>query len=301
MQTMTTLVAEAMRHAPCDGMHDTRVPGLTLIRSSETCAPIHTLYRPALCLVLQGAKQGTLGELRFDYDAATFLLVSVDLPIFGSVTQASRERPYLCARLDIDATLLAELALQADGAAAAPASPFVAPPAAASALMLSAVTEELADAMLRLVRLLDRPADSTVMAPLLLRELHYRMLTGEQGAVARRIAATRGRSAQIARAIAWIKDNFAEPFSIERLAGEAGMSASALHQHFKATTALSPLQYQKQMRLHEARRRMLGQGIDAASAGFEVGYDSPSQFSREYARLFGAPPARDVARLRQAA
>ena len=289
MNSIDDLAALVARHAPGDGIHELPVPGVGLVRSDDLTQPVLTLQQPALCIIAQGAKQVMLGDRTYRYDVSTNLVVSVDLPVAGQVIEASAEHPYLAIRIDLDATLLNELMLD-----------DVAPPPgeSISGLTLSPIVPELIDASARLLRLLDRPADIPALAPLIRREIHYRLLAGEQAAAVRHIAATEGKLAQVSRAIAWIKANFHQPFSLDTVAREARMSPSALHQHFKAVTAMSPLQYQKHLRLHEARRLMVGLERDAQAAGFDVGYESPSQFTREYARLFGAPPARDAARLR---
>lgn len=270
-------------------MREMPVPGLALIRFAQPTDSVPVLHQPALCIIAQGAKVVMLAEEAYRYDPACHLVVSVDLPLTGQVVEASPERPYLCVRIDLETALLSDLMLQH-------------PPAprgeSGRGLHLSRSTPELIDAAARLIRLLERPQDTAVLAPLIRREIHYRLLTGDQAGVVRQIGAPDSRLAQVNRAIRWIRANFDRPFSIDALAQEAGMSASALHHHFKAVTAMSPLQYQKQIRLQEARRLMLSEARDAQAAGFQVGYESPSQFSREYARLFGAPPARDAARLR---
>lgn len=270
-------------------MHDMPVAGLTLIRQSGPTDRMPVLHQPALCMIVQGAKVVTLGEETFRYDPTCHLVVSVDLPLTGQVVEATPERPYLCVRVDLEPALLSELMLQ---------RPPEAGDEGSRGVHLGRTTPELADAATRLVALLDRPRDAAALAPLIRREIHYRLLTGDQAGIVRQIGTPDSRLSQVTRAIAWIRANFDRPFSIEALAREAGMSASSLHHHFKAVTAMSPLQYQKQIRLQEARRLMLGEAHDAQAAGFQVGYESPSQFSREYARLFGVPPARDAARLR---
>lgn len=293
MEALDRLASLIERSTGGEGVHETPVPRLALFRASRPTEPVHSVAEPALCLIAQGSKTTMLGEQIFIYDRASYLLISADLPIAGHVTEASEERPYLSVRLTFDLKLLSALMLEMEGDAK-PTSD--APPG----LMLTPVSDELVDAMVRFVSLIDTPRDIPVLAPLIEREILYRLLTGEQHALARRIATSDGRLAQINRAIGWIRQNFTNPFRIEAVCAEAGMSASSLHQHFRAVTAMSPLQYQKRIRLQEARRQILAEGKDAAQAGFSVGYDSPSQFSREYARLFGAPPIRDVARLRGA-
>ncbi|ARQ03004.1 AraC family transcriptional regulator [Pseudorhodoplanes sinuspersici] len=286
------LAALIDRFSGADGIQPTAIPRLVLIRCSQPTEPLHALHEPALCIVAQGRKQVMLGDTIYDYDPAHYLVVSVDVPIIGQVIEASPSRPYLCLRLDLDPVVLSALILDAGADDATDQLPQ-------SSLQLDVVTLELLDAAIRLVRLLATPRDIGMLAPLAEREILYRLLHTPQGARLRQIARADGKLQQINRAIDWIKKNFRESFSIEQIAAEARMSASALHDHFKTVTAMTPLQYQKQLRLQEARRLMVGLSLDAAAAGHEVGYDSPSQFSREYRRLFGAPPARDVARLRE--
>lgn len=270
-------------------MRPTAIPRVTTIRASQKSEAIHSVYEPALCIIAQGAKQVLVGDQVHHYDPTRFLAVSVDIPHVGHVTEASPEKPYLCVKLDIDRATIASLALDLGEAPKDELGP---------GLAISPVTPELLDATVRLLRLLDSPRDIPVLAPMAERELLYRLLVGGAGARLRQMAHADGRFGQINRAIAWIKDNFREGFSIETLAEEARMSASALHLHFKQVTAMTPLQFQKQLRLQEARRLILADAMDAASAGHEVGYESPSQFCREYRRLFGAPPMADVTRLR---
>ena len=277
-----------------DGVHATAIPRLALIRSSRPTEPLHALHQPALCIVAQGRKQFMLGETIYQYDPLHYLVVSVDVPIIGQVLEASATNPYLCLRLDLDPVVLSALILDAGGDDTAPHD------VPGSSLHLDVVTPDLLDAATRLVHLLAVPRDIAILAPLAEREILYRLLHSSQGVRLRQIGRAESKMQQVNRAIGWIKKNFRQPFSIEHVAAEARMSASALHEHFKTVTAMSPLQYQKQLRLQEARRLMVSLSMDAATAGHEVGYDSPSQFSREYRRLFGAPPVRDVARLRDA-
>ncbi|WP_312519967.1 AraC family transcriptional regulator [Massilia sp.] len=295
MQAIHDLAARIARHQHTDGMQQTAVPGMWLIRSAQPTRPLQVLHVPAVCIIAQGAKVVTLGGDDYRYDPAKYLVVSVDLPLTGSVTEASPEEPYLCLRVDLDPQLLAAIDLELPPSPGKPVRG-----AAARGLYLSQTTPAMVDVGARLVRLLEAPQDIAILAPLLIRELHYRLLTGEHAGVVRHIACGEGRMAQITRAICWIKSNYNRPLSVERLAGEVGMSASTLHEHFKAVTAMSPLQYQKQLRLQEARRLMLTGLKDAARAGHAVGYESSSQFSREYARFFGMSPGRDSMRLREA-
>ncbi len=285
------LAALIGRYAATDGIHETAIPRLALIRSSTPTEPIHALHEPALCIVVQGHKQVMLADRIYSYGPDRFLVVSVDVPIVGQVTEASVDRPYLCFRLDFDPGVLNALIIEAG-------SDVPVRESSGAGLCLDRVTPELLGAATRLVGLLATPRDIPVLAPLAEREILYRLLVGSQGARLREIAHPESRLQQVNRAIAWIKQNFHKPFRIEQVAREARMSPSALHQHFKTVTAMSPLQYQKQLRLQEARRLILGHAMDAATAGHNVGYGSPSQFSREYSRLFGAPPIRDIARMR---
>jgi AraC-like DNA-binding protein len=289
MEQIKELAKLVERHAPSDGLHSTLLPRLTLIRYSAATQPHHGLCNPALAVVAQGRKRALLGNQSYVYDPASFLVVSVDLPMVGCVLEASPEEPYLSLKLDLNLPVLSEILLE-HGAAPAPAT--------GPGLTLSKMTPGLLDSVVRLLRLLDTPGDLPALAPLAEREILYRLLTGEQGHAVRQIACAESRVSQVSRAIAWIKNNYRDRFSIDALAAEAGMSASSLHEHFRAATTMSPLQYQKQLRLQEARQLMLAEALDAATAGFRVGYESPSQFSREYRRLFGAPPASDITRLR---
>lgn len=293
MQAIRELAALITRHAATDGQHQTAVPGLTLLRCSSPTPPRHAVHAPAICIIAQGAKVVSLAGCDYRYDAAKYLAVSVDVPVTGCIIEAEADEPYLCFKLDLDRQVLATLNLE-----------MPPPPARERAgprrgLFLAETTPQLAEVAARLVRLLDTPDDIPVLAPLLTKELHYRLLTSEQADVIRHIACGESRIQQITRAICWIRENYNRPFSVDRLAQDVGMSPSTLHEHFKAVTSLTPLQYQKQLRLQEARRLMLTGQKDAARAAHAVGYESSSQFSREYARFFGMSPGRDSMRLRQ--
>lgn len=287
------LAALIERYAPVDGMYD--ICGkASVVRVSQPSEPTHGVFGAAVCVVAQGRKQVLSGGAELVYDAMNYLVASVDLPVIGQVVEASPEQPYLCFKMTLDPAVIGDLLLQLGGepALAQDAGPLV------GAMAVSQVNPPLLDAVMRMVRLIDDPREAAVLAPLIEREILYRMLLGDQGPRLAQIARADGRMRQVKRAIGWIQRHFDQPFSIEELASEARMSPSALHRHFKAVTALSPLQYQKQIRLQEARKMILAQRLDAGSAGHAVGYDSASQFSREYARMFGAPPLRDAARLR---
>ncbi|WP_459666342.1 AraC family transcriptional regulator, partial [Novosphingobium sp. 11B] len=252
--------------------------------------PVHMVQRPALCIIAQGSKRVLLGDAVIDYGPASYLVASLDLPITGAVTQASADAPYLCFCLYLDPALLSEIALTLP--------PLPAGTEERGGMTLHPMTPELIDAAARLTALLGDPANAPLLAPLIERELLVRLMTGPGAGILRAIASGESRTSQLAKSIAWLKTHFREPFSGPHLAALAGMSLSSFHDHFRRATAMTPLQYQKQLRLQEARALMLADRLDAAEAGFRVGYDSPSQFSREYRRLFGAPPVRDVGRLR---
>jgi AraC-like DNA-binding protein len=289
MDSLLELCALIARHAG-PGQTTTPLPGVRLIASAVPTEPINGIYEPAFAVVAQGAKRTMLGNKIFEYGAGKYLVVSVDLPIVGNVVRASNEEPYLAFVSTLKPAAIAALLLEtatSDSGAAAP-----------SGLAVSEASTELLDPIARLLRLLDRPDDVAVLGPMLEREILWRLLTGEQGGTVRQIGLADSRLSQVSRAIRWIRAHYAQTLRIEDLAQVAGMSASSFHRHFRAVTAMSPLQYQKQIRLQEARARLLADSEDVAAVGFAVGYDSPSQFSREYSRLFGASPGRDVARLR---
>jgi len=294
MDGQSELAALIERYAPADGSYEICGERAAVTRYSQPTEPTHGVFGPAVCVVAQGRKQVMSGGATLIYDPMRYLVASVDLPVIGQVVEASPQVPYLCFRLSLDPEMIGDLLLQTGGepALAADAGPLV------GAMAVSQVNPPLLDAVIRMVRLMETPRDAAVLAPLIEREILYRMLLGDQGPRLAQIARADGRMRQVRRAIGWIKRHFDQPFRMEDLAAEARMSPSALHRHFKAVTALSPLQYQKQIRLQEARKLILAQRLDAGSAGHAVGYDSASQFSREYARLFGAPPLRDAARLR---
>jgi AraC-like DNA-binding protein len=282
--------AAVERQTGTDGVFETAVPALRLSRFSAPTDLVAVVYEPCLCVVAQGAKEVILEGETYRLDPARSLLVSVDLPVAARVVEGSPGQPYLAVRLALDPAVVGEFL--ADGAAA----PTPGPPA--RAIAVTPVEPPLLDAVRRLVDLLESLKDVQPLAPLVLREITYRVLCGPQGARLRQIAAAGAPAHRIARAVRWLKDHFAEPLRVEALARQVGMSPSAFHLHFKGVTALSPLQYQKRLRLQAARRLMLAGGLDAAEAAFRVGYESPSQFGREYRRLFGAPPRRDAAALK---
>jgi AraC-like DNA-binding protein len=271
----------------------TPIAQLTLFRREAPARPAVCMVEPSIVMVAQGAKRLRVGGEGYAYDAERFLTTSLDLPANSEVIEASPGKPCLGLGLRLDIRLLAELIAQDGQAPSPPRSPQ-------ASVGVGALTEALLEPIGRLLALLDEPAAIPVLAPLILREIHYRLLATDQAARLRQIAAVGSQSHRVARAIDWLKLHYAEPLRIDELAARVQMSPSSLHHHFRQLTAMSPLQYQKWLRLNEARRVMLSDGADAATAAFGVGYESPSQFSREYTRLFGAPPRRDVAALRPA-
>ena len=279
------------RFAKSDGGHQTAIPALTLFRRSAPGTQFHGVYEPALSLIAQGAKRVRVGDDMFDYDHAHCLVTSIDLPVISQVMRASRDEPYLGVLLDIDPRRIRDLMAE-------PGLPQPRPAPVARGMAVTPLSVQVLDAVVRLVQLLDTPQDIPVLGPLIEREVLYRLLTGEQGVRLRQIAMADSQTHQVSKAIEWIRRNFAQPLRIELLARSVNMSVSSLHHNFRAVTGMSPLQYQKRLRLQEARRLMLAETLDAAPAAHRVGYESPSQFSREYSRLFGAPPGRDIAQLR---
>lgn len=294
LEPIRASLAETIDRLARDGhTASSAVPALTLFRAEAPTEPLGYVQAPSVCLVVQGAKRVRLGEEHYDYDPGHYLVASVGLPVVGQVREASRRTPYLGLKLDLDLGAIARMMVEGE-------LPPPRPRASDRGMAVGRVGAPLLGAVERLVGLLEQPADAPVLGPLIEKEILYRLLVGEQGARLRQIAATGSHSQQIARAIGWLQANFAESVRVEELAERAGMSASAFHQHFHAMTAMTPLQFQKWLRLHEARQLMLAGDLDAASASFRVGYGSPSQFSREYRRLFGAPPLRDIRTLQGA-
>lgn len=284
---------ERHAHAP---RQTTGIDGLTLFRQAQPRPGVATMYRPSLCVVAGGRKQVVLGDHVFDLDPGHFLIVTVEVPVTGCVVAATPHDPYLGLTVDLSPARIADLLLSL------PPAPARAPSAAASAALAAGVMDQaLADALARLVGLLDEPGGAPVLAPLIERELHFRLLDGEHGRLLRQIATADSHLAQIAAATEWIREHHAEPMRIEQLARHSAMSVTSFHRHFKAVTMLTPLEYRTRIRLQEARRLMLVEDLDATSIGLAVGYDSPSQFSREYRRHFGAAPGADAARLRREA
>ncbi|MGY2376049.1 AraC family transcriptional regulator N-terminal domain-containing protein [Pseudomonas sp. SDO524_S393] len=267
------------------GVAQTPIPGLTTIRCTAPSGLLHDMPNPLVCLVLQGTKDVTLGTETFTFEAGDSLLVTADVPTVSQITRASVEAPYLSIVLNLDAAVIAELSLQ------------MKPQQASTGLQVKAaerIDEQVADTALRLMRLLEFPASAPVLHAQLVRELHYWLLAGRHGAAILRLGLADGQAHRVARAVAVLRADYRQALPVERLAAAAGMSPSSFHRHFRAVTSLSPLQFQKNLRLIEARRLMMSEGASASSAAFNVGYESVSQFNREYARMFGLPPIKDV-------
>jgi len=279
------------RYSSGDGVHATAVPGLRCFRMSAPSTKMPTVYNPSFCVVVQGSKQVFLEGEIYRYAPSQFLVVSVDLPVLGQITQASAENPYLCLQIDIDAHQLSEIIAQST-------KRHLQRSDTVRGLFVGDLDEDMLDAVWRLARLLDAPEGIPILAPMIVREIHYRMLEGEHGLAIAQMAVTGSNTHKIAQAIRRMKSDPALPVRVDDLAASVHMSASSFHHHFKAVTAMSPLQYHKRLRLTQARQIMLSENVDAARTAYRVGYESASQFSREYARMFGAPPIRDIEALR---
>ncbi|RYX86127.1 AraC family transcriptional regulator [bacterium] len=287
------LVERLTKALPSEGMNQP-LPGLRLSHSCKTMEPVYGVSEPTFCVIAQGSKEVFLGEKRYQYDPYSYLLATAELPIVSRVLQASDNRPYLGLRLNIDPTLVGAVMVEIGQM----------PPQNSGdvkAIEVSPLDSTLLDATLRMVRLLDCPTEARILLPLITREIVYRLLVGEQGHRLRQMTVLGGHTHRIGQAVQKICREFNKPLQVEDLARYIGMSVSGFHHHFKAVTALTPLQFQKQLRLQEARRLMVGEALDAATAGYRVGYDDASHFNREYKRLFGVPPMRDVERIREAA
>ncbi len=283
LDELRTLIA---RHA-AGRYRQTRLPGVVVMESHAPTEPLTAVTQPSFALVVQGVKRTILADRTFDYGPGQYVVISLDLPVTGHVLRAAPDQPFLGMGLFLDPAAIAALLLDAPTAARTDAA----------GVAVSDATEDLLDPVVRLLRLLDRPEDIPVLAAPLEREILWRLVNGAQGATIRQIGLADSRLSQVARAIRRIRTGYADPMRIEDLAKIAGMSVTSFHRHFRAVTAMSPLQFQKQIRLQEARTRLLADSHDVAAVGRAVGYDSPTQFNREYRRLFGAPPGRDAARL----
>lgn len=281
------LARKIAAHARTAGEHATPIPGLTLYRRTDTTPCYPATYQPSFSLFVQGQKRITLGGTTYLCDGSTFLLSSLDLPVVSQIVQASEAVPLLSMLLKLDMAAVREILNHTE-------FQFQNGPSDARGIAIGKTTADLLKPCSRLLDLHDTPEDIPFLSSLIQREIVYRLLRGAQGARLRAIATLGDQSHRTAKAVAWLRDNYRKPLRLEELAEVARMGMSTLHHHFRALTAMSPLQYQKQLRLVAARERMLVEGLDAASAAFEVGYESPNQFNREYKRYFGQPPIRDI-------
>ena len=280
------------RHAPSSGTFRTAVPSLSLMHAVRSSSePLESVYKPSICIVAQGAKIASLANETFRYDPSTYLVTSVELPITGRIVEASPEIPYLSLKLSFDVDVVMEIVKQTNRLASVSVE-------GGRGITVNQTSPALLESVVRLMEMLDAPEDIPVLAPLVIREVVYRMLQGEQGALLYPFAINGSHGYRIAQAIRLINRQYDRPLYVEELAKSVNMSVSAFHKHFKRVTAMSPLQYQKTVRLQESRRLMLTESVPASDAAFRVGYESPSQFSREYARMYGRPPMTDVQNLR---
>lgn len=289
----TELAGRIERHVRQDGRIEA-APGLFLFRFTTPAGPLYSVSEPSFCVIVQGSKELFLGEERFRYDTSRYLLVSAEVPAMGHILEASVERPYLAVRIALDPAIVTEV-LTAMGRAAS------SPDGSVKAISVSRLEVNLLESVVRMVRLIDSPGEYRVLGPFAVREIVYRLAMGDQGPRLRQFAVIGGHPPRIARAIEMLRADFDKPLRVPHLADQLGMSVSGFYHHFKAVTAMSPLQFQRQLRLQEARRMLLAGDMDAATAGFHVGYGDPSHFSREYKRHFGQAPIRDVERLRSQA
>jgi AraC-like DNA-binding protein len=279
---LKTVRSHATAHADAHGIAATPIPGLSTVRATAPSDLVYAISRPLVCLVVQGSKCVTMGKQEFSFTAGDSLLITADVPTVSQITRASIAAPYFSLVLELDPALIADLAVEMQAVPAPDRAPVRVDPTGT----------EVADAALRLMRLLDRPEAVPVLQRQLVREMHYWLLAGKHGAAIRNLAWPGGQAQRVARAVSILRAEYARALPVDRLAAEAGMSLSSFHQHFRAVTSLSPLQFQKHLRLIEARRLMLSEGVAPSSAAFAVGYESVSQFTREFHRMFGAPPAR---------
>jgi AraC-like DNA-binding protein len=293
IETIQAEMRERIARALPDDGHVEPFEGLGFFRRSSPTEPFHSVSDQAFCVIAQGSKQVLLGDDHYRYDPAHYLITTAELPIVSRVVDASVENPYLAVRLALDPSLVSSVMVET-GHVSTPSQSSV------MALDVSELTADLLDAVLRLVRLVEAPGEARFLAPMVTREIIFRLLTGSQGSRLRHLAVLNGSRHRISEAITRLRNEFDQPLRVEEMASGLGMSVSGFHHHFKAVTSMSPLQFQKHVRLHEARRLMLGEQMDAASAGYRVGYDDPSYFNRDYKKVFGEPPVRNVERLRVA-
>lgn len=291
MERIKELAELIERNVTVDGTSETAIPGLRFVRTSRVSEPVYSVYEPSLCIVAQGTKLVMLGEESYQYDSASYLTASVHLPITGQVVAASPEEPYLCVNLQLDMNQIFEVIQSSNQGMS---SEFT-----GRGLEITLINESLLEAVLRLIRLLETPQDIPVLALSIKREIIYRILQNDENNSLKYFALVGSQAQRIAKVIGVLNREFAQPLKVDGLAKEASMSTSSFYHHFKEITGMSPIQYQKQLRLQEARRLLLTESLEAAEVAFQVGYESPSHFSREYSRKFGLPPMKDIQRLRE--
>ncbi|OMF24113.1 AraC family transcriptional regulator [Paenibacillus sp. FSL H8-0548] len=280
------------RFSEKDGVHPTAIPSLFFMRVSNADGQSHGVYKPSFCMVVQGAKEVWLAQERFKYSPADYLVASVHLPVSAQVTEATPDVPYLGLKLEFTPSQILEVLQDSELRGDPKENPK-------RAMYVSQIESSLLDAVIRLARLLDNPKDISVLAPLITKEIIYRVMQGQNGSILKHIVMEGNPTKQIKDVIEQIMNNYHSPLRVEELAEIANMSISSLHRHFKELTAMSPLQFQKQLRLQEARRLLLTESADASEVAFQIGYESASQFSREYSRMFGFPPKADMKRLKE--
>ncbi|CAM3576003.1 AraC family transcriptional regulator [Paenibacillus lupini] len=288
-QTLQQMADLIQRHAPTSGTFSTPVPNLSLMHATQLREPLESVYKPSICLVAQGAKTATLGNETYRYDPMTYVVIAAELPIISKIVEATPDIPYLSLKLSFDPDVILDIVKESSRPVSSEAS---------RGITMNRIFPELLDASIRLLHLLNKPKDIPILAPLIIREILYRVLQGEHGDFIHPFAIIGSHSHSIAQAIQMINQQYDHPLAVEQLAKSVNLSTSAFHKHFKRVTAMSPLQYQKTLRLQEARRLMLTETVQASEAAFRVGYESPSQFSREYTRMYGRPPKLDVQKQR---
>lgn len=282
---MKELLQLASEYSTGEGIKDTIIPSLKIIKTSQPNEKIHSVYKPSLCVILQGQKDVSLADETLTYAPGEYIVATVDLPVTGEVTEASPKKPYYCLMLEIDPVMVFDILKEQSQAKIAPAK---------KGIFIGKLEDSMADAFIRLMRCLKNPKDVSVLSPMIIREIIYRLLNDEHGESVKQLGIVGSQTQRIAKVIESIKNSYTSPLKMESLAKEAGMSPASFHKYFKEITLMSPLQFQKQLRLQEARRLLMAGDLDAGTVSYEVGYESPSQFSREYARLFGLPPKADV-------
>jgi len=291
MERIKELAELIERNVAVDGTHDTSISGLRFVRTTQISEPVYSVYEPSLCVVAQGSKLVMLGEESYQYDSASYLTASVHLPITGQIIKASPKNPYLCVNLQLDMNQIFEV-VQSSSQVISNDSP-------GRGLVISLINDSLLEAVLRLTKLLETPQDIPILADGIKREIIYRILQNDRNDSLKHFALVGSQAQRIAKVIGVLNREFAQPLMVNELAKEARMSSSSFYSHFKEVTGMSPIQFQKQLRLQEARRLLLTENLEAAEAAFQVGYESPSHFSREYRRKFGLSPMKDIRRLRE--